>query len=1442
MQDAPRLSGYTSCKLAEPPTGGRAGRFGAAVRVGPWTGLLRSRLTFPALWVARWIWMVAALCCVLAVPAAAADKVALISSTMVLERKFALMQEAALVQGVELAWTQVDAEGEKGVARVLEGARLVIVDAPRSDDQALVERVAGAQLRAARLPGVGIHVMSPPVRVRPMGLPPAQAQRVFDYFVGGMRVNHERLFQYLRAVMHGTDESAVPAPVALPNGGIYHPAYDKGVFADLRAYLAWWQARHGGDALQQPIVGMETSSSYLSDGQTRVLDDSIAALEARGALPLVFYRSSRVARAAADAQRAGETSRPAAGGPPARTDAGPGGRPVQTSDIAAGVYAGTGFPNPRELAAVEVDEPIITLEGKVLPQVLLVNTFLGINPDARKAWHRAMGVPVINMLSYRQGTRAEYLRDTVGVSSFNLPFSLTNAEYIGLQDPVVVSANEGGELVTLPEQIDLLIGKAVNLARLQAMPNTGKRLALFFWNHPPGEKNQGASNLNVPRSLEHLVQRLREEGYAIDATTETEIIAAVGTMLRPAYRPGTLGELMKTPHWDFLPLAAYERWLQGLPAEVRQRIKAFWGEPMQSAWVVRHQGQAGFVIPRMKLGRLVVLPQPMRSETAAGHHDEKKLFHDTKVPLNHFYLATYLWAREQHAAHAIVHFGTHGSQEWTPGKERGLWAYDDPNLLVGNTPVVYPYIVDNIGEALHVKRRGRGVIVSHQTPAFAPAGLSEDFVRINDLIREYQSLDSGLVKDGNRKRIVALALKMNLQKDLQWKAADLERDFDRFLRDIEDYLEDLGAAQQPLGLHTLGLDAERAHLVSNVMQMLGQPLYAATGVKNARAAFKGDYKNLQQTAPYRFVHDWVFSERPLHELDDPQLRTLAQKGRRFLVSLRAAWEVEGVVKGLSARWIDPSYGGDPIRNPDALHTGRNMYGFDPARIPTRGAYEAGKVAVQELIDSYRAEHGRFPEKLAFSMWSTETLRHLGMLEAQVLYAMGVRPRWDEGGRVVGMEVIALKELGRPRIDTVISLTGLYRDQFPNVMERFNEAIALLAAQPEPREQNFIRANTERIEAALRQQGVAAQDAREFALTRVFGNESGDYSTKLTDASLASDMWEEGDGKLERLYLSRMSWAYGPNTANWSRKLTDPAGREINTYAEHLRGTSAAVFSRSSNLRGLLDTDHPFEYLGGISLAVKHLDGKNPQLYISNMRDPNRARLQTAEKFMATELRSVYHHPNWMKEMMKEGYSGTLQMLNTVNNFWGWQAMDRNVVRDDQWQEFHETYVKDRHRLGTREWFEKNNPSALAQVAERMLEAIRKDYWKADERTVRELVTTYQDLAARHGVHTSNEIFKAYVAEMAQGFGIGPRPAPAAPAAAPPRAAAQPEPPVPAPPAPPPLVRGQQLREVPRELPVQQLIWAYAWLLGAVVLAGIAWQAWCARRSRISSSIPLKANP
>jgi cobaltochelatase CobN len=1338
------------------------------------------------------------------VPAAGASpRIALLSTEFVLERKFELMEEAARREGVELVWVQLDRSDDAAIGRALDGADLLIVDTPRNDDQAVLEQAAGEAVRASGLPSIRIQVMTPMQRLRAEGVPAPVAEQAYAYYVSGRAVNHERLFRFLKAFIDGGDLSSVLPPSALPDGGIYHPAAPDAVHATLPDYLAWWSAHSGRDWKELPVIGMEMSSSYIADGQTRMLDETVLGLEKAGAVPLVFYRTTRLAR------RQGQ----------------PSGRPPM-----AAAQNPAGFPNPKAIPQTEIGEPVIELEGRLILDVLMVNTFLGSDPEARKAWHRAMDIPILNVINYRTGNRAEYLTDPAGIGSFFLPFNLTTAEYIGLIDPVVLSSNEGGELVPMPEQMDLLIGKAMKLAALQRKPNADKRLALMFWNHPPGEHNQGASNMNVPRSLERLSAHLRAEGYAVEPLAEQSMIDALPAMLGPRYRREGLKLLLATPHWESLALSRYVDWYGGLPATVRAAIEDHWGPPEASQWIAEVDGERRFIIPRLQRGKLIIMPQPPRGE-GHGESDEKNIFHDMKIAVHHAYLATYLWVREEFGADAIIHFGTHGSQEWLPGKERGLWAFDDPNLLAGNTPIISPYIVDNIAEAIHVKRRGRGVIISHQTPPFSPAGLSDDFVAINDLIREYRALDEGLVKSNNRALIVEQAVKMNIHEDLGWMVADLEAGFESFLREIEDYLEDLGSAMQPLGLHSFGETALPEHRVSTVMQMLGQSLYDHLGV-DPSATFREDYRSLQESAPYRFVMEQVFSDQPLEEFADPIGRELIAQGRAFDGMLDAATETDGLLRALSGRWVDPSYGGDPIRNPDALPTGRNIYGFDPTRVPTRAAWEAGVEAIQALIASHQIAHGAFPEKLAFSLWSTETMRHLGMLEAQILYAMGVRPVWDQGGRVVGMEPIPLNELGRPRIDTVISLTGLYRDQFPNVMEWFNHAIVILAALNEPETDNLVRRNTTRIEARLREKGIPADEARLYALTRIFGNESGDYGTMLPDATLASDQWEEGDGQLEELYLSRMSWAYGPDPARWSQKLVTPAGDVVNVYAEHLRGTSAAVFSRSSNLRGLLDTDHPFEYLGGIAMAVRHLDGESPQLYISNMRDPLRARLQTAERFLSTELRAVYQHPNWLKEMRAEGYAGTLQLLNTINNFWGWQAMDRNVVRDDQWDEFHATYVMDRYELGLKEWFESANPTALAQIAERMLEAVRKGYWEADQQTVRELVETYVDLAERHDVFTANKTFAAYVEELAAGFGL-------ASGAVPDATAAQPEDADPDTQQPrsdasemSETVSGQVLAEVQPQQADEQDIPAALWLLGLILVAGVSHRAWLTHRSNI----------
>jgi cobaltochelatase CobN len=438
----------------------------------------------------------------------------------------------------------------------------------------------------------------------------------------------------------------------------------------------------------------------------------------------------------------------------------------------------------------------------------------------------------------------------------------------------------------------------------------------------------------------------------------------------------------------------------------------------------------------------------------------------------------------------------------------------------------------------------------------------------------------------------------------------------------------------------------------------------------------------------------------------------------------------------------------------------------------------------------------------------------------------VEPVWDSGGRVSGVKLVSREALGRPRVDVVLSATGLYRDHFPNAMKQLVEAVRLAAEAEEA--DNPVAANARRIAADLIKRGVPAEAAKRAGQTRLFSSESGKYGTGLDDAVLATDTWKgkaEGDRKLAQLYLSRMQFGYGPDEAEWGQAgAKDGKGKALaglNLYAEQLKGTEGAVLSRSSNLYGMLTTDDPFQYLGGIALAVRHLDGKAPQLYISNLRGtgPGGGKVEGAAQFLAKELATRNFHPGYIQGLMQEGYAGTLQVLDSVNNFWGWNATAREVVRDDQWQEFVDVYVRDKHRLGVKDWLEKENPHALAQTIERMLEAARQGYWQADAATVDELKQRYRELAAKHDVRTDNAAFAKFA-----GYGLQ-TPA-AAPAPTRPQSASQLAEPPPPPETPaPPVIQGMQLEKIENKpLPATPPLLAASLLLLLAALGGGAWQA------------------
>jgi cobaltochelatase CobN len=1194
------------------------------------------------------------------------------------------------------------------------------------------------------------------------GLPDDLAKRLVAYYNSGGRANFDGFFASLAAHLAGRPLAGIPEPVIFPKTAVYHPQAPGLIFPDSAAYFAWKKPAVGA-----PIIAIALHQQYISSMQTAFVDDLIARIEAAGAVALPFY------------------------GP--------------MLDAAA---------LPRMLMP----------DGKSLAQVL-INTQIMLNPEVRRAEFERLGIPVVQAMPYRKGDAAAWQADPQGVQLMDVPFYLAQAEYAGVTDIQIAAATrkEDDQILAIAPQAAAVVAKALNLARLQRLPNQEKKVAVFFWNYPPGEKNFSASFLNVPRSLEHTLAAMKAAGYTAETPQEPELIGNLQQLLTPFYRAGQLDTLLRNGHGELFPMADYKRWLDGLPATVRDELNAKFGPPEKSAMALRRNGADWFVIPRLKLGNVVLLPQPPRGEP--WQDKEKEIYHSTKSPPSHFYFAVYLWAREKFKSDAIVHYGTHGTQEWLPGKERGLSVYDYPMLAVGDVPVAYPYIADNIGEAQQAKRRGRATIISHQTPPFRPDGLHESLTKIHDLLHGWINQDEGAVKERYKADLLAAVKKERIERDMGWTFDRAAAEFPAFVDTLHDHLHELAEMAQPLGLHTFGRAPDEKHRLATVMLMLGKPFWEAAarhaGVKenDLDETLLTDYDKLPETLPYRLLRAHLIEQRPADGLP-AALREQLDKAKQWYADIGAGNEIPALLAVLDGKYLSTSYGGDPIKNPDAYPTGRNLYGFDPSRIPTKQAWEAGKTAADNLLAEHRKLTGALPTKLTLSLWSVETMRHQGILEAQALWLMGVEPVWDAGGRVTDVKLLPREALGRPRVDVVLSATGLYRDHFPNAMKQLARA-AQLAAEADGEADNPVAANSRRIAAELEQQGMSAAAAKRAGQTRIFSSETGRYGTGLDDATLATDTWKgkaEGDRKLAQLYLSRMQHAYGPDEADWGKtgeELT--GGKAVNLYSAHLKGTQGAVLSRTSNTYGMLTTDDPFQYLGGIGLAVRYLDGKPPQLYISNLRG-SQGRTEGAAQFLAKELATRNFHPGYIKGLMKEGYAGTLQVVDGMNNFWGWTAVAREVVRDDQWQEFVDVYVKDKHKLGLKQWFERHNPHALAQTIERMLEAARQEYWDADPKVITELKERYRDLARRHDVKSDNATFEKFVGLTGYGLAGAVPPAPTLqpPAEAAAEPAAEPAPP------PPPQIEGMRLDKL--EPTPAQTSFALAVVLGLMlIMASGAWR-------------------
>jgi cobaltochelatase CobN len=1021
-----------------------------------------------------------------------------------------------------------------------------------------------------------------------------------------------------------------------------------------------------------------------------------------------------------------------------------------------------GYPNPIALKAFGFDKA----GKKTLAALGSFGLKIGVTPDTSIPALKELDIPALNLITLNSQTRAQWEASKQGLDMMERAWQLNLAELAGLVAPTVVASKEpftdaetgldGMRETPIPDRIDRAAERLARFVALRVTPNKDKRIAIIYYNYPPGKEMIGASYLNVlPKSLWQILRRLEKDGY--DATGAPASEDGLLSVIRDKggnignWKPGSLEQLVRNGIKErtvtLLPVRTYRNWFDRLPENLRRSMIEKWGEPEKSTIMIWHdeKGDPYFVFPTIRYGHILFAPQPSRG----WEQDVETLYHDVILPPHHQYLAFYFWLQKEFDAHAVAHIGTHATHEWHGGKEVGFTSSDPGELFAGAVPQFYPFIVDDIGESIQAKRRGMAAMISHLTPPLDKATLHPG-------LRELKQIISDIRRAKEESPQVAEALRADLGKKVaaQGIGKDLgveKFDDDEALEKLEDYLEEIGNKSTPLGLHTFGVAPEKKAELTTAEAMLSLDA------------------NLTPEARAKKTADIVAS-----------------------LDLSANSELDALSTGFAGRYVPAGPGNDPVRNPDSLPTGRNLYGFDPSRLPTTATWAMGRKLAEDFVADFKKRKGEWPKKLAFNLWGVETNRHEGVMEAQILALLGVKPVWDARGKVTGVEVISRQELQRPRVDVTIVPSGLYRDLFSQMMKLLDDASTL--AQKEEEADNAARENMLATKAELLRQGLPEKRAEQLAHVRMFSVPSGAYGTNLDKVTPLSNTYgkgKEADEKIAGVYFMRMHHAFGQGL--WGEDLTDRPNLGVDLLRRGLADVQAVIHSRSSNVYGAMDGDDFYQYLGGTALASRVVNGRTPEVFVTDMANPRKPSNITLEKYIGREMRARYLNPKWINEMMKQGYAGARFVDHVVEYMYGWSVTTPEAIGDAKWREMYETWVEDRNHLDIKQKFrDANNLLAYQALVDRMLVAVDKGYWKADPATVANLEKVNDEIISEAGVSTNRDtssspkIVALAEAQDRKAMGLAKlQPAPSAEAIAANVAAARP--PAPPAPAPPPAV-------------------------------------------------------
>ena len=1135
----------------------------------------------------------------------------------------------------------------------------------------------------------------------------------FQYWLGGTPDNLKNLLlmladKYVYPISEGERADInVLDPVVFPDLGIWHPLAPA-MFEDIKEYLNWSNSR--SDLGSGPLIGLVLQRSHIVTGDDAHYVALIQELEYRGARVIPVF----------------------CGG----------------LDFSKPVISYFFDPlNPNQALV----DAAISLTGFAL-----------VGGPARQDHPKAIETlkklnrPYMVALPLVFQTTQEWEGSDLGLHPVQVALQIAIPELDGAIEPIVLSGRDDatGKAHTLQDRVEAIAGRSIRWANLRLKPRAEKKLAITVFSFPPDKGNVGtAAYLDVFGSIHRVLEEMRARGYQV-GNVPTTAKALMELILKDPEAMEGSPELAIAHR---MSVAEYEKL-----TPYSERLEENWGKPPGQ---LNSDGQNLLIYGR-HFGNVFVGVQP----TFGYEGDPMRLLYSRSASPHHGFAAYYTYLEKVWCADAVLHFGTHGSLEFMPGKQMGMSDNCYPDSLIGELPNLYYYAANNPSEATIAKRRGYASTISYLTPPAENAGLYKGLKELGELVGSYQQLRESSRGVQIVNAIVETARLCNLDKDVNLPDNDsqgLEKaERDAVVGAVYRQLMEIESRLLPCGLHTIGkpptaeeavatlvsiaaLEREEENLrglpgllaesigrtISSIYKgndegvlsdvelnqkitatcrlAVGAMVKVVTG-RDGRVSLRQNFGwllQLLEKVGFKLTSPWqkACSKAGFAAVDNVALDKLFRYLRFCLEQICADMELESLLRALDGEYVLPGPGGDPIRNPGVLPSGKNIHALDPQSIPTRAAIAAAKVVVDRLIERQKAEQGSWPETIACVLWGTDNIKTYGESLAQILWFIGVKPVADSLGRVNKLELISLEELGRPRIDVVVNCSGVFRDLFINQMGLIDQGVKLAAEADEPLELNFVRRH------ALEQAEIQGSSLRDAA-TRVFSNASGSYSSNV-NLAVENSSWEQEE-ELQEMYLNRKTFAFNadnPGEMNQNRDVFESVMKTADVTFQNL--DSAEI--------SLTDVSHYFDSDPTKLIAGLREDGKAPTSYIADTTTAN-AQVRSLGETIRLDSRTKLLNPKWYEGMLNSGYEGVREVAKRLNFTLGWSATS-GAVDNFVYEEANETFINDAEM---RKRLMDLNPHSYRRIVGTLLEVNGRGYWETSEENIQQLQELYQEIEDR----------------------------------------------------------------------------------------------------------------